>query len=999
MLCKSCAHLFGHFFVPSRRSEAEHIKEAFQAWDTDNSGTIEAAELRRVLKALDPDFADRDVDKLVRSIDKDHNGLVDFGEFCDWIMSGDPLAVGEDGFEEFVAGLMRSAGKANKEWSMNIKEVHLREDGLYFINDLGEAKLEASAVHSTTGLELTTLDPEEFIMKVECTEAGLCMTLNTGRVVNFGGQGQRFGPYLAEEGFHVIGMRTKPLGGDHEKITGVDLCPLANAKSYSAPAAVRFAAQKELLQTLREVLAKAAVNVNGFDLTGVTPLMLAAQFGNLGSMRLLMQCKANPNLGDEDGWTALTFASRCGNTSCVEVLLEKGATMDGDKGNALKQALTFQHNSSARALLRAGFGPAPQGTFSLEDPVDPSTCSLKAPIVTPPSGNYSKRANIDIILQGGAAGVHILYTLDGRDPCLVGQRFWGGTLELNNEYNHLRVVAVKGSQRSITQDFVYRVCHYALPDEIISGEIVMRTFPEVQQIVLEAFASSVEVQRTSIRTTAEPGEASGRCWMRIPISDPTPEHQLVIHQSFTFVKGEAKKKKFFDNFTKDVSKASGSKPDDLKLKAGEKGTISVEFTLGREPAMALAHQLADPNSMLRTKGALKGIWNDAQYQRAECLADRISDQAFHSSLHGSLGRKASVDEVIGIGRDDDGVVAMCCPEEEVKKVSKPFVSAVSNAVKNLGAQCEEVEVSTEHMTVAYSMDVQSGPGPGESNGDGWKDGGSLVSLLNRSDFGFQLESNMSRLGLRDTEPKIKIKASARALSTLTVKLQWGLPQSTKKTATMPVSNYLDVMCMVYEEDKLCQIVDFKSNREGDLDGHARSIARAVWHGGDETTLLGGEQRVHVNLAALPPSVTDIFFVLAAFGADNLSNFTNPTVQICDEISKHLLTEYSIGTSCKVAAAKASVMCKILRTDLRRWIVQGLGVPTDGYVNDYAPICETIATMQVGYEKWERRKQILCLRVMAKLQRMTRGSSSHLATFFWRVFELPAPVFQAIVMWL
>jgi len=461
------------------------------------------------------------------------------------------------------------------------------------------------------------------------------------------------------------------------------------------------------------------------------------------------------------------------------------------------------------------------------------------------------------------------------------------------------------------------------------------------------------------------------------------------------VKGEAKKKAFFDKFSKDVNRATGCTPQDFKVKAGDKGTIHIEFTLGREPAQALAHQLADPNSLLRTKGTLKGIWNDAQYQRAECLGDRASDQAFHSSLHGSLGRKASVDEVIGIGRDDDGVVAMCCPDEEVKKVRKPFVSAVSAAVKTLGAHCNEVEVSPEHMMISYSMDVQSGPGLGESN-SGWRDGGSLVSLLNHSDFEFQLESNMARLGLNDTEPKVTIKASARALAMLTVKLQWGLPNSTKKNTTMPVANYLDVMCLVYEEDKLSQIVDFKSSREGELDGHARSIARAVWHGGDETTMLGGEQRVLVDLAALPPSVTDIFFVLACYGADNLSNFASPTVQIYDEVSKHLLTEYSIG---RAAAAKGNIMCKVSRTDLRRWIVQGLGVPTNGYVNDYAPICETIAKMQVGYESWDRRKQMVSLRVMAKLHRMTRGSSSDIATFFWRVLEFPVPVFQAIVMWL
>ena len=89
-------------------------------------------------------------------------------------------------------------------------------------------------------------------------------------------------------------------------------------------------------------------------------------------LALRLAREANPNLADCDGWTALTYASRCGSPEAVQALLEKGAGEEkNDGGRASKEALRVQHNAAARALLRAGFGPAPQGTFALEGAVRP----------------------------------------------------------------------------------------------------------------------------------------------------------------------------------------------------------------------------------------------------------------------------------------------------------------------------------------------------------------------------------------------------------------------------------------------------------------------------------------------------------------------------------------------------------------------------------------------------------------------------------------------------
>lgn len=63
---------------------------------------------------------------------------------------------------------------------------------------------------------------------------------------------------------------------------------------------------------------------------GVTSLMLAADQEENSSDIIadLVEAKADPNIRDKTGRTALWYAAKLGNTSVVEMLLESGATMD-----------------------------------------------------------------------------------------------------------------------------------------------------------------------------------------------------------------------------------------------------------------------------------------------------------------------------------------------------------------------------------------------------------------------------------------------------------------------------------------------------------------------------------------------------------------------------------------------------------------------------------------------------------------------------------------------
>lgn len=992
ILCKCCAHLFGQFFLPTRRCDAEHVREAFEAWDTDSSGSIEAGELRRVLKALDPDFADRDVDKLIRSIDTNHNGRIDYCEFTEWIMKGDPLAIdeGEDGFEKFIINLMRAAGKANNQAKMDVAEVQLREDGIYFTTESGDTRLEASSFTSGGGLELTTLDPEEFITKMEATEAGLSMTMNTGRVANLGGRGTGFGPFIAEEGFHVVGLRTKPLDGSEERIVGVDTCPLGNSKSYNAPAALRFAAEHELLQTLRDILAKAAVNVNTFTGNGVTALMLAAQYGNVGAMRLLLQSKANPNLCDEDGWTALTFSSRCGQTSAVKILLEKGATQEGDGGGALSQAIQQNHNSAARALLRAGFGPCPLGTFAVEEMVDPAKCALVAPEVMPLSGNYTQLVKITISHEKLEEGVRLFYTLDGRDPVSAGRRY-RGSLALSGEHNFLRVVAVHGSARSPVTERHYRVCHYAMPDEVVSGTLQVRTFPEVESHVITAFANALEVARESVtcKVSQDAPVSGGKCWVRIPITDPTPAHRLHIDRAFTLVKGDAKKKAYLDKFAKDVKKATGAMPEHLQVTAG---SIIVDFTLAREPAAELVRQIADPTSFLLTKAKLKASFGDATYDHAENLGDRVCDTSLHSGLHKALGIKATVDEVIGIGQADEGVLAICCPESQVKKIKKPFAMHAAKACQDLGAILGSVLVGPEAVSMDFSIDVVN---------DNEFGAGDFVKKVNSAPFRIAMEAELSSKGLPDAEVTTKTKATSRELAQLEFHLEWDFPVK-PKNAALDLPDYLDGICLVYREDELVHTVDFQSahNHKRDTTREAsqrsKAISRAIQHSGDDMSDTGGQHRMTLDLAALPTDVTDLYFVLAGYDCKDLSLFPNPSVEIIDAHSRQNMMKYTLSSA---GSAEAVIMCSLTKAESRKWIVRGLGMPTSGSVKDYEPIKAAISKLQVGYGHWERRAQLVELKVLHKLGRMSQHSSSEFAVFMQQVLSLPVPIFQLVTFFI
>ncbi|CAE7833302.1 CML10 [Symbiodinium microadriaticum] len=74
-------------------------RQAFQAWDADQDGTISKAELERVLVVLNPSFTKKDMNKLLKGMDQNGDGIVDYEEilqinvpqeFADWLCKTSP---------------------------------------------------------------------------------------------------------------------------------------------------------------------------------------------------------------------------------------------------------------------------------------------------------------------------------------------------------------------------------------------------------------------------------------------------------------------------------------------------------------------------------------------------------------------------------------------------------------------------------------------------------------------------------------------------------------------------------------------------------------------------------------------------------------------------------------------------------------------------------------------------------------------------------------------
>merc|ERR1711939_541442 len=63
--------------------QKQEIREAFDLFDTDGSGTIDAKELKVAMRALGFEPKKEEIRKMIADADRDQSGVIDFSEFIE----------------------------------------------------------------------------------------------------------------------------------------------------------------------------------------------------------------------------------------------------------------------------------------------------------------------------------------------------------------------------------------------------------------------------------------------------------------------------------------------------------------------------------------------------------------------------------------------------------------------------------------------------------------------------------------------------------------------------------------------------------------------------------------------------------------------------------------------------------------------------------------------------------------------------------------------------
>jgi ankyrin repeat protein len=117
--------------------------------------------------------------------------------------------------------------------------------------------------------------------------------------------------------------------------------------------------QKVTVAQVRSALNEGAdVDATAGDESGNTSLMLAAGFGNVDCVKLLVSKGANVNSKDKGGWTPLILAVTSRNPACVEFLASHGADVNAVAPSAdmsvLKEAIMCGNIDIVKYLLSMG---------------------------------------------------------------------------------------------------------------------------------------------------------------------------------------------------------------------------------------------------------------------------------------------------------------------------------------------------------------------------------------------------------------------------------------------------------------------------------------------------------------------------------------------------------------------------------------------------------------------------------------------------------------------
>ena len=190
-----------------------------------------------------------------------------------------------------------------------------------------------------------------------------------------------------------------------------------NAPRADGVTALLLAAHWDDIGTV-EVLLAGGADPNAADDHGVTPLMRASENASVAVARALLAAGANPNATQTSGLTALMIAGGTGNRDVVRALLTSGADV-----NAVTRS------SGVTALMWAVEAPHPEVVhILLESAADVSVSSRKGftPLLLAARSGDVELANLLIaagadVNQPGSDGTHALplAIISGHDACAM----------------------------------------------------------------------------------------------------------------------------------------------------------------------------------------------------------------------------------------------------------------------------------------------------------------------------------------------------------------------------------------------------------------------------------------------------------------------------------------------------------------------------------------------------------------------------------------------------